>query len=363
MVLSAKRAAGAALERHQKIIFLEYLRCFAFISVLLGHKFPGGARIQTGAPNAFTDAYNFLMPMFWNGGTGVIVFFLVSGYVITAAAETDNPVSFFVRRVFRIYPLYIAAVLMQFYFMDGSIPPWQALWPRLSLLGDFTHTDRVLNGVDWTLRIEILFYAAMTLLCFFPVRTRMVVLASSVIPAILLCALLPGFPNWSELTYDFLNQSAPFLLLGSIVYLYETKRVPLYFLAVVTALTYANLSYRLSLLEIYNMWGSVAAGCLFCLAWMLREKLPQSSLIVWTAGLTYSVYLFHTWGFDYFYARIAVGEPVRSAATLFLLFAACWLLSVIVEKPFTQIGRHLSRGSKNLFGALRPKERVSNASQ
>lgn len=191
----------------------------------------------------------------------------------------------------------------------------------------------------------------------------MVVLASSVIPAILLCALLPGFPNWSELTYDFLNQSAPFLLLGSIVYLYETKRVPLYFLAVVTALTYANLSYRLSLLEIYNMWGSVAAGCLFCLAWMLREKLPQSSLIVWTAGLTYSVYLFHTWGFDYFYARIAVGEPVRSAATLFLLFASCWLLSVIVEKPFTQIGRHLSRGSKNLFGALRPKERVSNASQ
>lgn len=360
MVMSSKRVAGAALERQQKIIFLEYLRCFAFISVLLGHKFPGGARIQTAVPNAFTDAYNFFMPMFWNGGTGVIVFFLVSGYVITAAAETDNPVSFLVRRAFRIYPLYIAAVLMQFYFMDGRIPPWEALWPRLSLLGDFTHTDRVLNGVDWTLRIEILFYAAMTLLCFFPVRTRMIVLAISVIPAILLCALLPGFPNWSALTYDFFNQSAPFLLLGSIVYLYETKRVPLYFLASVIGLTYANLSYRLSLLEIYNIWGSVAAGCLFCLAWIFREKLPQSKLIVWTAGLTYSVYLFHTWGFDYFYTRIGASEPVRSVATLVLLFASCWLLSVIIEKPFTQIGRQLSRGSKNLFGALRTKQRIGD---
>ncbi len=344
-------------------MFLEYLRCFAFISVLLGHKFPGGARLNTGEPDAFINAYNFFVPMIWNGGTGVIVFFLVSGYVITAAAENDYPVSFFIRRVFRIYPLYIVAVLSQFYLMDGAIPAWPELWPRLSLLGDFTHTDQVLNGVDWTLRIEILFYAAMTVLCFLPKRVRMTILIYSVVPIIVLCAALPAFPNSSTNTFDYLNQSAPFLLLGSIVYLYEAKRVPPYFLTLIAALTYANLFYRLSLLGIYNMSGSVAAGLLFCSAWLCRGKLPQSTFIVWAAGLTYSVYLFHTWGFDYFYGKLGRGEPFDSITTLILLFSSCWVLSVTIETPFTQIGRYLSRGSKNFSGPLSTKKRVGNANQ
>ncbi len=336
------------MKQHQKIIFLEYLRCFAFISVLLSHLFPGGASVSNETFGKFAAIYNAVMPFFWSGGTGVYVFFLVSGYIITASALNDVAYKFVIRRIFRIYPLYIAAVVAQFYFVDGSIPPWEALGPRLSLLGDFTHTGQVLNGVDWTLRVEIVFYAGMALLCLVPKNHRTKAFAVSLLPAIAICSFMPDFPNWSENTFGFFNKGAPFLVLGSAIYLFETKRISLALFLLVAISAYANFFARSLFIGEFDRSGPVS-GALFAVAWLNRYKLPQSRSIIFLASLTYSVYLFHNWLFKYIYAKIGISDPFNSFISLALMFLICWAAYIVIEKPAILIGKAIIQAIDKVY--------------
>ena len=132
----------------QRFVFIDYLRIFAFLSVLFDHRFPHS-------------------PLAQFRGVDVTIFFLVSGYVVTYAAQTHETWVFGIKRIFRIYPLYITAVLLQtavLYFYKHKAPVLEHLIPQMLLLGDFFHTPYALSGVEWTLRIEIVFYLFMTLL-------------------------------------------------------------------------------------------------------------------------------------------------------------------------------------------------------
>ncbi|HFP0892189.1 TPA: acyltransferase family protein, partial [Escherichia coli] len=102
----------------------------------------------------------------FGGAMGVVIFFLVSGYIITHVLQKEATFEFYLKRIFRIYPLYIFAVLAEMliqYYNGGNIPPLSIIIPRLLLIGDFFNTPLSLAGVEWTLRIEMLFYVFMGL--------------------------------------------------------------------------------------------------------------------------------------------------------------------------------------------------------
>jgi len=156
------------IKETKRIAFLDYLRIFAFVSVLIGHKFYSDiiAAIADDKLHATPKLLlEFLMPFVFGGGAGIIVFFLVSGYIIAQVLSFEQTNSFLIRRVFRIYPLYIAAVLIQIIVQEtwGNIS-WSVLLPQLLLVGDFFNTPYTLAGVEWTLRVEIIFYFFMAML-------------------------------------------------------------------------------------------------------------------------------------------------------------------------------------------------------
>jgi peptidoglycan/LPS O-acetylase OafA/YrhL len=76
-----------------RIVFLDYLRIFAFVSVLIGHKFYAAVvdlsndRTVHATPRFIADV---LLPLVSGGGAGVVVFFLVSGYIITHVLQTER---------------------------------------------------------------------------------------------------------------------------------------------------------------------------------------------------------------------------------------------------------------------------------
>ena len=76
---------------------------------------------------------------------GVLVFVLVSGYIITPVLGRGDMAEFVVKRAFRIDPLYLAAVLGEAAWLgtQGRASPAAStlLW-RASLLGDWA-TGRV----------------------------------------------------------------------------------------------------------------------------------------------------------------------------------------------------------------------------
>lgn len=69
-------------EPASRIAFLDYLRIFAFISVLIGHKFYPQLAAFTADETFHVTArcvVQWLLPLCQGGGAGVVVFFLVSG--------------------------------------------------------------------------------------------------------------------------------------------------------------------------------------------------------------------------------------------------------------------------------------------
>ena len=68
----------------ERLVFLDWLRIYAFASVLAGHKFhePVARAAQAEIP-WLRWAARLVWPFIEGGGVGVVVFFLISGYIIT----------------------------------------------------------------------------------------------------------------------------------------------------------------------------------------------------------------------------------------------------------------------------------------
>lgn len=103
------------------------------------------------------------------GFLGVLIFFLISGYIVTHASLSETRLTYLTKRVFRIFPplLFALAVLwvlmhlmpalgLQLRTFQGG-PPLRWL-QSLLLLDGFTPGPYILS-ITWTLAVEILFYA------------------------------------------------------------------------------------------------------------------------------------------------------------------------------------------------------------
>lgn len=155
--LTAARYAGG-----RRIVFLDCVRGVAASIVVLEHFFGlhgqhgSGAGATPGTWNRWSVEYLSL------GRIGVVAFFLVSGYVIPLSLERQSQRTFWIRRFFRLYPVYWLAVAA---YVAVS-------WHALSDAGSLSAERVALNvlmvqgaiGVvsllppGWTLGIELLFY-------------------------------------------------------------------------------------------------------------------------------------------------------------------------------------------------------------
>ncbi|WP_344329923.1 acyltransferase [Kitasatospora putterlickiae] len=102
---------------------------------------------------------------------GVMLFFLVSGYIIPASLERRGDVrAFWVGRLFRIYPALIAAFTVSILMLpegDGSVALFRTGHNLISLAANATMLQDMLNvvngmGVTWTLTYEMVFYFLVT---------------------------------------------------------------------------------------------------------------------------------------------------------------------------------------------------------
>ncbi|MGK5110437.1 acyltransferase family protein [Geodermatophilus sp. CPCC 205506] len=111
--------------------------------------------------------------VFTAGTTGVSFFFVVSGFVMSWTARSDDTSwAFYRRRFARIYPAYVVTWLLSVAMMvlDGRRPSLMDLLP-LTLLQSWAPSEVVFwatNAVFWTLSCEAFFYLA------FPVLHRCV---------------------------------------------------------------------------------------------------------------------------------------------------------------------------------------------
>jgi peptidoglycan/LPS O-acetylase OafA/YrhL len=351
-----------------RIAFLDYLRIFAFISVLIGHKFY--ADIVTAATDSKLHAtpkllLELLMPFVYAGGSGVVVFFLISGYIISQVLSLEQTTSFLIRRVFRIYPLYVIAVLIQIIVQyEHWSFSFTVLVPQLLLIGDFFGTPYTLTGVEWTLRVEIVFYVFMAMLKtagFWGERKHLLIFVLLITTGLM--NQLPIFPDGLGIGVfkGYFLIYGPFLFLGAGFWLYEQAWISFSWFFALIIIVFVN---YFNLISIYQSgWlphHFAALGfLLFTVAWFFRSRFKVSTTILLLSDLTYAVYLFHNWMFDIFKENALELLSLRQGQkfltlellslqqctnflTLVSLFAFCFLFHRIIERPANKLGRIIS---------------------
>ncbi len=337
-------------ERITRFAFLDYLRIFAFSSVLFGHKFFHYLEIIYKDPDTHATVKLFshlLMHLTFSGGVGVVVFFLVSGYIIAHVLQTDEPGEFLLKRLFRIYPLYVVAVMLEYLIsLDASQRPSLAtLLAQLLLIGDIFGTPYSLNGAEWTLRIEVVFYIVMACLRATGFMTRFKrSLPWALAACVLLWASIAPIPDSKSTYLGYTSTYGVLLFIGSAFYLYEHSRMSLilFFGLVILALFH---HYRLTVIYLPNwkeLHFAAIALTVFTICWWFREYLTSSIWVKKLSDLTFSVYLFHHWIFDYFWKLL---KPLNftlihlNLQALILLMLVCYAAVHCIEKPGIRLGK------------------------
>lgn len=346
-----------------RILFLDVLRIFAFLSVLIGHVFYLDLTQFATSPDtpAVSKALvNMVLPLVQYGGAGVVVFFLVSGYIIMHVLQTEPPGQFLIKRAFRIYPLYMAAVLIHstVLLLIGRPVPLTVLLPQLLLVGDIFGTPYALEGVEWTLRVEVVFYLVMAAVF----RSRGRPGFQRALPVLLLglvaLAILVGpIPGDAVRTKGYATMYFPFLLLGSGVYLFEKGFAGRVFLAVLVTFVFAQYYWMIATHQpgYIGVHFAAIATVLFGAAWAGRAAFRPSKYLQFLSSLTFSIYLVHVWFYDYAHKVLTLAAvPGASLLALGCLFATCYLLVRFVEHPAIKVGARLASRQQSRLPAPKP---------
>ena len=155
------------------------IRFIAIISVLILHA--SQFYLSKQVHQERTDILNHY---FYNGFTGVILFFVLSGHILSlpfakqfSVEKPDKKLklkAYFLRRLTRLEPPYIIALIL-FFIMFVVLThkyTFQFMFPHflasLFYSSGFIYGGRpLINGVLWTLEIEVQFYIIAPFLCYF----------------------------------------------------------------------------------------------------------------------------------------------------------------------------------------------------
>lgn len=352
-------------------LYLDVCRFLAAMTVFIGHV----------AGKRFTDGFLWQIGPFM--GEAVAVFFVLSGFVIAYAVDSreQSARAYAVARAARIYSVALPALIITFaldawgrsvrpelYSMDWGYVFTGQVWQFLSGLFFvnqiwFSDIQTGSNLPYWSLGYEIWYYLLFGVAMFAPARWRViwvVVLLALVGPPI-----AAMFPLWliGLFTYRLSTRatvSRPLgwaLFLGSLVVWagYEIWRLRNTGLAGVAPafLQREELAqdYLIGILFMAHLVGFKSVSSTFA---PILKRFARS--IRWTAGATFSVYLFHLPIAQFLTTQVP--WPASSWMTRLAIVGGT-LVCVFVLAEFTERRKELWRRGFDLL--LRPRARAQTA--
>ncbi|MCZ8284275.1 MAG: acyltransferase, partial [Bacteroidia bacterium] len=270
----------------RQVNIIDSLRAFAAISVCLFHFICTTVGLEYPAAMSAVFAY---------GQNGVLVFFVISGFIIPWSMyykkyRLGSVFKFMAKRLIRLEPPYLASILLILIiaFVKNrfhiGVEATEAITPaRIGLhfgyLINFFPEYKWLNNVYWTLAIEFQYYLIMSFLYLFFVHKSLWLR----ILAYLLCFGMAWFvPDTSA---NHFPAYAPLFLFGICVFQYKANLVGMLECGIVMVACF-----------IYNYAAVSSASACFGLATALvilffsGAKVP---VLDWLGKMSYSIYLIH----------------------------------------------------------------------
>lgn len=328
-VAAPARAVGDAARLHG----VDALRGVAAVLVMLFHY-----------TTRYQEKFGHLEPPSFGvpwGHLGVNLFFMISGFVIFMTLErTTRPADFLVSRFSRLYPAYWAAALLAF-AIGRAVPELGAhVTDRQALANGLMFHNLLgvpnIDGVYWTLEVELLFYWAMFLLWltvgFASSRRWLAVwLALSVLSAL---GSRLGLPMPYIVTRVLILTYLPYFALGILVYRHFMQRQ---FTWRADGVLGAAALAAIALVDtpLRAVW-ACAFLALFVLVAFRWASSPAVRALAQLGAISYPLYLVHEtmgWALIRNLEARGIGTDAAIAAAIAAALALATLLHVAIEAP------------------------------
>ena len=346
----------------QRYAYIDAMRGYAILLVIAVH-----------SSQYFSDLPYAVRTLADQGARGVQLFFVASAMTLCMSwqARNDGSVPFYVRRFFRIAPMYYLSIPL-FLWVRGFGPSIYAPdgigWRHVVMATTFTHglmPDTITSVVpgSWSIADEMMFYAIFPLLMLGLDRIRFVTAALAVMAAVWVCfgiqrnayayAMQIADPAWRAAWGTFLYlwfvQQMPCFLFGMLAFKWMAEGravrwpamvVLLSVLAMVLVAFFPTLPYvgRGGLPTQYGfIFAIFALGLAHWQPWFLVNP-----VIGWIGKVSFSAYLVHLWVISTFpvpHANYAEAFAALTAITI----AISSVTYLVIEEPFNQLGRRLAK--------------------
>ena len=226
------------------IVNIQALRAIAALLIVGRHVGNPTIGVET---HFFPHEPSVLEPIFGTfGGIGIDIFFVISGFIMMTTTwgtfgRAGASLTFFVRRLIRIYPPYwvaLAPVVIGFILTSGHLMR-SHVGMKMNLVADILLLPRkaesTLLGVSWTLSYEMFFYLVFAAVLLLPPKRIVPVLA---LWAVVQCCLYVAFQHSGNVLLAFLGSVLPLeFIAGALIGLIHVKGpMPFAFLTAIAAL-------------------------------------------------------------------------------------------------------------------------------
>jgi len=333
-VADATHADVAADRRPQRrLAQVDALRGIAAVAVMAFHY-----------TTRYDELYGFGRPLPFYvpwGYLGVNLFFVISGFVIFMTLDrTRRGMDFVVSRASRLYPAYWAAILITWVVtnaigLPGKEPTWQVAVLNIPMFQQLFGVPLV-DGVYWTLGVELLFYA-LAFLLYLSGRLDHVLWA---LAGLLLARLgywaFAAFAHidlpW-RLRYWLVLDYIAYFSLGIAVYRLVHRRGARAANAFLVVLAIAVVAVTESL-----PIAAVAGGCFLMVLAAAQGRLTvlSNAFLVYLGTISYSLYLLHEnigWALLRQLGLRGVEPVLAIACTTVMAVALATLVSRSIEYP------------------------------
>lgn len=341
----------------KRLACVDALRGFAALYVLLHH--------CIFIPNPALTVPSWIEPWLLNGRSGVALFFVISAFTLCLTYKPHEPharLKFYLRRFFRIAPLYYLWLLVVIFFVLGIHTAFQQrlnLVLYTSFLFNLFPVQRGIVEASWTLSVEFLFYLLFPLIMRFARDLK-----RGALFLVLTLFISIAYQNYA-------NDTAGYTVRGGILYL-----LPVFALGICAYYIYkcgiGRTSQKLLLItgvagillmpyyyQSVEPGGDYLYGILYAclLLGTPAYAIFQNRIAVFYGLISYSLYLNHSY---VLYSLNRICQVIyKTGLPLLLNYAICacitlgvtTVLSILtyrfIEKPGMKFGRWLVAG---LFG-------------
>lgn len=333
---------------------IDLLRFLAALAVVLYHyTFRGFAE------GGYSPVeYPVIGEFFKYGSYGVQLFFIISGFVILMTATKRDAAHFVISRITRLYPAFWVCVTL-----TALVIAWKGgelfqvglvqYLVNLTMISGFVGVEMI-DGVYWTLLVEIKFYALIFMLLITGqiARIEWFLAFWLVLTAVAFVAPLPKI-----ITFLFLTDWSAFFIAGALFYLIRQKglnlvRGGMLWLSFMLAI-FENIRQLSHLEDMYNSHFSpfvtsaliTAFFVIFLLIALGKTQRINSPRLISLGVLTYPLYLIHQNIGFIIYHEIgdAVNRYLLLAALVSVMLLVAWLIHKLIEQP---TGRVMNRWLK-----------------